>query len=503
MINQKSQEQLTIDDNDDDQLSKPQSVQSNENASTSRTAALGGSEGDAGTQVDVKIRDGLELLNKLAARINLLEKQFDESNNTFRNALKQSTDRLKIISQTLGIQSIKRGRQYLAAKLSAEQTQIECQEACVQFEQANNFHSDAKEAIRLAEKKFKCAASALTNENTPTNEETITNDAKSNTNEPITKRGVVDKSSNIIQSDNNNDIIVNDHNSPKSKLITDKTKDLPSNSPTTKCSLHALHSENLNVSSEEMNQAIQRLLEAEKLKGESQLRHQDKTKKMLIAQNHVSKLEREFSNSIRRSKPYFDEANRFNARLSSIKAEIDLITREIVSTKRKYAATLNDLESLSEEIHAERRYNHLLDPSSSECDSGLGSACDGFLNIISDDIMNHDIVTQIDDDQNNEVLYNSSEALDQDERQATLTHLNNSKLHLHDARQSVIPPLESSMDDKLTMFNEKLNKDDRIEVNESLITSRESTPSDLDLKKTIDCINDLLITNTTSIREVN
>lgn len=103
--------------------------------------------------------------------------------------------------------------------------------------------------------------------------------------------------------------------------------------------------------SEQLNRAIARLNEAEKRRKQSEKQHFDCANRLMVSKANLVRLEREHSQSIRRSQLYFDEARQFNAKLDSVKSSICRISKEILIAKKAYAQTLSELEKFSEDLH--------------------------------------------------------------------------------------------------------------------------------------------------------
>lgn len=361
--------------------------------------------------LDDEIRARLDKLNALSDLINSLERQSDEANGLFRDVLKCSTDRLSSIAKTLGTKSIRHGRVYHAAKLSVEQSQSDCQRACVQFERANNDHHLARQAIREAESKLKSIAGAgnglIDNDTT-----TLTNDlsSKLKLQGDDISRIECDKDSSAFISNNNGDENDDDedekHNhkdetlaathslvnattsstiEPHKDVSSEKTShEIITTTTTTTTTINTQPEESkidsknaqetndtddvdVNGSSllphqrdvavvaaklgEELNLATRRLQEAEELRCQSERQHLNEASKLMVAQENLLKLERQYGQSIKRSQLYFEEAKRFNARLNSVKSDINRIGDEILAAKQAYALTLSELEQFSEDLH--------------------------------------------------------------------------------------------------------------------------------------------------------
>lgn len=305
--------------------------------------------------LDEEIRNRLDKLNALSDLINSLELQFDQANILFRETLKCSTERLSTIAKNLGPKSIKRGRVYHEAKISVEQTQTECQRACVEFEQANNDHQYAKQAIREAESKLfeiTCSNSQKTsNHKSPTNSNEHAEPIESN---------LANKSDLYFLDDYKT---ASDNNATNSKVTyemedsTINSEKLPmdrqqfaQNKPDI-IDEDAIRIFNSAKLSEDLNKAIVRLVEAEEKRLKCEKLHLDQANKLMVAQENLTKLEREHGTTIKKAQIYFDEAKQFNAKLNSVKSDIAKVSESIVAAKRAYARTLGELEQFSEELH--------------------------------------------------------------------------------------------------------------------------------------------------------
>lgn len=337
--------------------------------------------------LDDEIRNRLDKLNALSDLINSLENQFDQTNMLFNEILKCSTDRLSTIAKTLGSKSIRYGRTYHQAKISVEQTQLDCQRACVQFEQANNDHQFAKEAIREAELRLKQM-------NIDTRVKSMMRFSSGARNSSFEFNDLGKLSLDDDEDDNYDDDYHNDlkqESSEYSKVSCDNQETDKSFNPAAGVSVDSIDASHgddatclsttsrssgehvaqeeqdihchvignhdatkiMNAAklSEDLNQAIHRLFEAEQKRRQSEKMHLDQANKLMIAQENLLKLEREHGTSIKRSQIYFDEAKRFNVRLNSVKADIARISTEIIAAKQAYAKALNELEQFSEDLH--------------------------------------------------------------------------------------------------------------------------------------------------------
>lgn len=282
-------------------------------------------------ELDHEIRSRLDKLNGLSDLINSLERQFDEANHLFRETLKQSTERLSSLAKILGKKSIKYGRIYNATRLSLEKSQNECQSACVEFEQATKDHQNARSAIKDAESKLKQICSC--------NEEV---------------RDDVDhhKSHSIEYLDFEKLQLIE----RRERVAEDKVEDLNTTLEEKLCpfSDDSILDDAARLN-QQLNEAIIKLSEAERKRSDSQKYHLDKANKLMINQNQLIELERNHGQSIKRSKLYFDEAQKFNEQLNSIKSDITHIRDNILTAKQTYASTLKQLEQFSEELHDHSR----------------------------------------------------------------------------------------------------------------------------------------------------
>lgn len=356
-----------------------------------------------------EIRARLDKLNTLSDLINSLERQFDEANCLFRETLKCSTNRLSSIAKSLGKKSIRQGRVYNEARVNVEQSQTDCQRACIQYEQANKNHQIAKQAIQEAELKLRCVSTSASNgviskqgenaidsinfdqlslDNCGANEAHNV-DHKQTSND--SKRHRTAQSSSISPTSaahSDQDIKLSDpvENDPAQSSLDERLQTAPRSS----CDEHEPYSEDetndqmqqtmtptqINGSSskhdndtqafdasdtkimkdttrlsEDLNQAIVRLIKAEEERGLSERQHLDHANKLIVAQENLFRLEREYGASIRRSQMYFDEAKRFNAKLNSVKSDINRLSEEIIGAKQAYAKALSELEEFSETLH--------------------------------------------------------------------------------------------------------------------------------------------------------
>lgn len=338
--------------------------------------------------LDDEIRARLDKLNALSDLINSLELQFDQANCLFREILKCSTYRLSIIAKKLGSKSLNYGRNYHAARITVEQSQSDCQKACVQFEQANNDHQFAREAIREAESKLRqiasstsatttCKAATRILDSSPSSivshssqisfeqidlsrlklgdDATKTKSSSDPEYSPTEYENDSDKTFKTQKAEEQrSDFALGVIDSPQANCFDINSSQSPSISSQECLSSLASNDTKLQDAAElsdTLNVAVKQLREAEQKRRQSEKMHLDQANKLMIAQENLQRLEREHGNSIRRSQLYFDEANRFKARLNSIKSDIRRISDDILAAKQAYARTLSELEQFSEDLH--------------------------------------------------------------------------------------------------------------------------------------------------------
>jgi len=111
-------------------------------------------EEDEEEELDPRVQEELEKLNKHTDQINKLETQLEEANGLFRTLLSDSTHQLKAMSQKVGVAQIEKARPYFEALEIANKAQKECQSAATAYQRANGIHAAAKETISLAEDRF-------------------------------------------------------------------------------------------------------------------------------------------------------------------------------------------------------------------------------------------------------------------------------------------------------------------------------------------------------------
>ncbi|KAH0811038.1 hypothetical protein GEV33_011752 [Tenebrio molitor] len=100
--------------------------------------------------VDPRVHIELERLNNATDDINKLEVELDESRNSFRQLLCDSTARVDALRAKLGM-CVERAKPYYEARFCANEALKQTQIAAMKFERANSAHSAAREMVYLAE----------------------------------------------------------------------------------------------------------------------------------------------------------------------------------------------------------------------------------------------------------------------------------------------------------------------------------------------------------------
>ena len=110
-----------------------------------------------------------------------------------------------------------------------------------------------------------------------------------------------------------------------------------------------------NAWQEMLNHATIKVMDAEKLRAQSEKDHLSKSAAFTDIEQKVKVLEKKLSRHIEKSKPYFEQKEIFNKALNSEKARVGALQTKIAQTKSQYAQSLRNLEDISESIHAKRK----------------------------------------------------------------------------------------------------------------------------------------------------
>ena len=106
---------------------------------------------------------------------------------------------------------------------------------------------------------------------------------------------------------------------------------------------------------EMLNHATMKLLEAEQLKHSSETEHQKRANTFSEAQRKLKRLESSLERPVARARPYFEQREVVQQELVRQKAAIQQLQRAVSSAKARYSSSLRELESISEQIHQQRR----------------------------------------------------------------------------------------------------------------------------------------------------
>ncbi|KAG7500700.1 hypothetical protein JOB18_026916 [Solea senegalensis] len=106
---------------------------------------------------------------------------------------------------------------------------------------------------------------------------------------------------------------------------------------------------------EMLNHATQRVMEAEQARTRSEAEHRKTAANHNSCISHMRQLEKKLKRSINKSRPYFELKAKYYLQLEQLKRHVDEYQAKLVVAKAEYRAALRSLETISEEIHAQRR----------------------------------------------------------------------------------------------------------------------------------------------------
>ncbi|XP_026156400.1 SH3 domain-binding protein 5 [Mastacembelus armatus] len=106
---------------------------------------------------------------------------------------------------------------------------------------------------------------------------------------------------------------------------------------------------------EMLNHATQKVMEAEQARTRSEAEHRKTAANYNSCISHMRQLEKKLKRSINKSRPYFELKAKYYLQLEQLKHNVDERQSKLVVAKAEYRAALRNLESISEEIHAQRR----------------------------------------------------------------------------------------------------------------------------------------------------
>lgn len=112
-----------------------------------------------------------------------------------------------------------------------------------------------------------------------------------------------------------------------------------------------------NAWQEMLNHATLKVRDAETKKAESGREHHKRAMLFHAAEQKVQQLEQRFHRQIIKSRPYFEEKSLCNEQLASQKERVEVLQTQVAAVKGAYAASLKELERISEEIHCKRNKN--------------------------------------------------------------------------------------------------------------------------------------------------
>ncbi|XP_060914936.1 SH3 domain-binding protein 5-like isoform X2 [Labrus mixtus] len=106
---------------------------------------------------------------------------------------------------------------------------------------------------------------------------------------------------------------------------------------------------------EMLNHATQRVMEAEQARTRSEAEHRKTAANHNSCISHMRQLEKKLKRTINKSRPYFELKAKYYLQLEQLKRQVDERQAKLVVAKAEYRSALSNLESISEEIHAQRR----------------------------------------------------------------------------------------------------------------------------------------------------
>ncbi|XP_060948879.1 SH3 domain-binding protein 5 [Limanda limanda] len=106
---------------------------------------------------------------------------------------------------------------------------------------------------------------------------------------------------------------------------------------------------------EMLNHATQRVMEAEQARTRCEVEHRKTAANYNSCISHMRQLEKKLKRSINKSRPYFELKAKYYLQLEQLKRQVDEHQAKLVVAKAEYREALRSLESISEEIHAQRR----------------------------------------------------------------------------------------------------------------------------------------------------
>ncbi|XP_068715549.1 uro-adherence factor A-like [Montipora foliosa] len=124
---------------------------------------------------------------------------------------------------------------------------------------------------------------------------------------------------------------------------------------------------------EMLNQAVLKVMEADKERALSEREHLHTARAFSEAGNKVSELRTKLKSAINKSRPYFDLKTKYDQILETHKRQVEATQEGLQESKRKYSSALKNLEEISEEIHEMRRSRDSLNTILLEREEGVGA----------------------------------------------------------------------------------------------------------------------------------
>lgn len=135
-----------------------------------------------------------------------------------------------------------------------------------------------------------------------------------------------------------------------------------------------------NAWQEMLNHATIKVRDAETKKAESGREHHKRAVFFHTAEQKLQQLEQRLHRQIVKSKPYFEEKLLCNDQLAAQKERVEVLQSQVAAVKGAYAASLKELERISEEIHCKRNKNKQVDvdqePPAGPREPGVGAELD-------------------------------------------------------------------------------------------------------------------------------
>ncbi|XP_064614072.1 SH3 domain-binding protein 5-like [Liolophura sinensis] len=106
---------------------------------------------------------------------------------------------------------------------------------------------------------------------------------------------------------------------------------------------------------EMFNHATIRLMDAEREKRRSEEEHQMKSHVFSEAEKHMHGEEKKHKRAIARARPYFEMKGELQTKLELLKVAVEALHEAVTMSKRKYSHALSNLETISNQVHEQRK----------------------------------------------------------------------------------------------------------------------------------------------------